>query len=366
LVTAMRYDRRLIGLAATHPRPGIRANAARSLTALDEPVRQALLNDESPEVRQAATEAVAYAERLREPEDLPDRYCHAFWEVLQRPLSRALVDHVLARDDPAALAMVGSNPSTPPDVVEMLLRHPDPEVRVGLTGRTDLTDNQLIRLATDPAAVVRTAVSTHPSLTEQQRASIDIDLTLPRYPGVGHSDVYCLSRNPLETTPEIADSLQWARSVSPLLRRRAARDLRLPVKLVSLLADDPDLGVRVRLALYHPAAPPELLLRCYLEYRCCGRAKLIKLSQFPTEGLARFADDPDPAVRQLVARDPCADPSLVTRLTTNPDATVRQAMASCPRLPAPRIIALLHDPELAEAAAANPALPVQVMRKRLT
>ncbi|WP_281428131.1 hypothetical protein [Actinoplanes hulinensis] len=38
-------------------------------------------------------------------------------------------------------------------------------------------------------------------------------------------------------------------------------------------------------------------------------------------------------------------------------------MAACPRLPVPRIVALLDDPELAEHAAANPALPAAEMQR---
>ncbi|WP_326549764.1 hypothetical protein [Micromonospora sp. NBC_01813] len=134
---------------------------------------------------------------------------------------------------------------------------------------------------------------------------------------------------------------------------------------MAALAEDPELGVRVQLAQHHPAAAPELLLRCYLEYRCHGRDHLSELPQFPTEGLDRFADDPDPAVRRLVALDQHADPDLVDRLSRDPDAKVRQAMASSPRLPAARITALLDDPELAEASAANPAFTADQMHQVL-
>src|SRR5262249_19567009 len=82
--------------------------------------------------------------------------------------------------------------------------------------------------------------------------------------------------------------------------------------------------------------------------------RLTERARFPTEGLARFADHPDPAVRRLVALDPFANPELIEQLTTDPDPTVRRAMASSRRLPVPLIAALLSDPELAEAAAGEP------------
>ncbi|MDM4721559.1 hypothetical protein QTQ03_18910 [Micromonospora sp. WMMA1363] len=274
---------------------------------------------------------------------------------------------MLTSGDTAALGAMGENPSVPPDVVGTLLRHPAPSVRQGVTGRVDLTGDQLVRLATDPAVEVRTAVSTHPGLTEQQRAGIDIDVTT--VPGDGHfgsKDVRCRGiPYPDDAAPEITDALRWARSANPLLRRRTARNAEIPADIVDILADDPDPGVRVLLAQHHPAASPALLLRCYLEYYCCGRDRLSELPQFPTEGLARFAENPDPGIRRLVALDPHADPEVVDRLSTDLDATVRQAMASSPRLPAPRVTALLNDPELAEAAAANPALTVDHIQQIL-
>jgi hypothetical protein len=153
----------------------------------------------------------------------------------------------------------------------------------------------------------------------------------------------------------------WARSVNPLLRRRAARDHRLPAELVPGLADDPDPGVRLLLAHHHPAAPPQLLLHVFREYPCSSRGRLPWLPNFPAAGLARLADDPDPAVRQLVALDPLAPPGLIDRLTHDTDAVVRHAMARCPRLAVGRILELLDHAELAYPAAANSALPVARM-----
>ncbi|MFF0154531.1 hypothetical protein [Micromonospora sp. NPDC005203] len=201
LFGAMGYDRRLFRLAAAHPRPGVRRFAAGSAIWLDERSRRALLEDEVPEVRAAAVASDARRHQVMEPADLPDQHCHGFWSVLQRPLSPALVDQVLASGDAAALRVMAENPSVPPDVVEMLLRHPDPSVRQGVAGRVDLSGDQLVRLSTDPAVEVRTAVSTHPGLSEPQRASIDIDVTtVPDDGHFGSADVRC-REIPIPTAP---------------------------------------------------------------------------------------------------------------------------------------------------------------------
>jgi hypothetical protein len=362
LKNAMGYDPRLYRLSATHPDPQVRATVAGLPAWLDEPSRVALLADPVPEIRAVITAAIAEDQRDMQPADLPDQHGHAFWHILQRPLSRALVEQVVADDDTAALYYVAANPSTPPDVVQALLRHPDREVRERLTGRPDLSREQLLELAGDPAVEVRTAISVHPGLTEQQRAGIDIDLTTDEgdghYGPKGRCHWSMAHHHTYERARPLADAVRWVGSVNPLLRRRAACHPELPAEFVAALADDPDLGVRVLLAQHHPDAPPELLLRCYLEYHGCGRERLAELPRFPADGLAAFAGHSDPAVRRLVGLDPLAAPDLIERLSADPDATVREAMATCPRLPAARLVALLGDPELAEAAAANPALPV--------
>jgi hypothetical protein len=362
LLDAMGWDLRPHRLGVAHPDPRVRRRVGEVASLLDESSRATLLADPVPDIRAVTAAAIAEGERPMRPADLPSHYCHAFWAVLQRPLSRALVDQVVASDDTEALYFVGPNPTTPPDVVRALLRHPSTQVRRQLAARADLSRDQLLELAADPEVEVRTAVSVHPGLTEQDRAGIDIDVTTAD--GDGHfGPVRSCLHGCYGRVPPLTDALRWAGSVNPLLRRRAARNPELPAYLVAVLADDPDLGVRVLLAQHHPGAPPALLLRCFLEYHRCGRERLSALPQFPTDGLAAFANHPDPVVRRLVALDPHADPALVERLCADPDPGVRQAMAACPLLPTLRITALLDDPELAEHTAANPALPVDRMRQ---
>ncbi|MEV0397489.1 hypothetical protein [Polymorphospora rubra] len=377
-IEAMSRDRRSVPVAARHPEPRVRTAALDALGMLDEAtrdaVKQALLRDPAPEVRAAAARYDADLARVHEPADLP-RNGYAYRGLLrERRLSRPLIAHVLAidaDDGVGGVSAMAGNRTLPPDVLEALFDHPSPDVRCSLAVRDDLSRAQLRRLAADSDVAVRTAASTHPRLTETERAAIDIDASTSRehrphglIEFSNRRDEYPWMRP--STLPPPEQSLRWATSVNALLRRRAAADPRLPADIVAALAQDTDLGVRVLLAQHHPAAPPALLLRSYREYKGGGRARLLAMPNFPTTDLAPLADDPDPAVRRLAARDPLATPALVERLTHDPALKVRRAMAACPRLPLPRIVALLDDPDLAEPAAANPALPADIMRQRLT
>jgi hypothetical protein len=377
-IEVMAKDSRSVLAAARHPEPLVRIAALSAVGMLDEATRdalmQALLRDPASEVRAAAARHDADLTRVQEPVDLP-RNGYAYRGLLrERRLSRALIAHVLAvdaEDRNGGVAAMAANRALPPDVLTVLLDHPSADVRCSLAGRDDLSRAQLARLVADPDVAVRTAVSVHPRLTEDERAAIDIDATTSwehRPFGLvefsNRRDEYPWMRA-FTPFPPPEQSLRWASSVNVLLRRRAAVDPRLPADLVATLAQDADLGVRVLLAQHHPAAPPALLLRSFREYRGRGRTRLLAMPNFPTSDLARLADDPDPAVRRLAARDPLAAPALVERLTRDPDLRVRRAMAACPRMPVERIAALLDDPDLAEPAAANAALPVDMMRQRL-
>ncbi|WP_155387076.1 HEAT repeat domain-containing protein [Catellatospora paridis] len=378
LIELMSKDRRSVPVAARHPEPRVRTAAVDRLGLLNEvkrdEVTQALLHDPVPEVRAAAVRYDVGLTRVHEPADLLSCNGYAYRGLLrERRLSRPLIAHVLAvdaNDGGGGVSAMAGNRTLPTDVLDTLFEHPSSDARCSLAERDDLSRAQLTRLAADPDVAVRTAVSVHPRLTEDERAAIDIDVTTSRehrpFGPVEFSnrrDEHPWMR--ASTLPPLEQSVRWASSVNILLRRRAAADPRLPADLVETLAQDTDLGVRVLLAQHHPAAPSALLLRSFREYDGHGRARLLAMPNFPTTDLARLADDPDPAVRRLAARDPLAAPDLVERLAHDPDPGVRRAMAACPRLPVPLIVMLLDDPDLAEPAAANAALPVDTMRQRL-
>lgn len=294
--------------------------------------REALLNDPDEEVRATAQacqreEDPAWVER-----ELPANACHKrFAMLIGCALSRAVVERILADEDGAedrhAMAM---NRALPADAVARLAVDPDPRVRL--------------------------AASVHPALTEDERAAIDYQVPVDETFGYEPEAVF---------PRQLADVCRDAGSRHPLLRRAAARDHRLPADLVARLAADDDLGVRVLLAQNHPDAPPALLLGSFLDYTGPQRGRLAARAQFPTAGLARFADHQDPQVRALAARDPEATAATVDRLTRDPDPDVRGAAARHPGLPQARLAELLDDEELAHRAAANPALDRAVMEQLL-
>ncbi|MEV7641521.1 hypothetical protein AB0O32_16430 [Streptomyces rubiginosohelvolus] len=339
---------------ATHPVADVRHWGVGEWRSLAPDTRAALLADPDAGVREAAERHVRCEDPTWVESTLPDRPCHARTDLLlHHPLTRAVVEGVLAR--PAGeedKAMIAVNPTLPPETVVLLAADPDPEVRARIAQRTDLGPAERRTLMTDPDPDVRLAVSLHPALSEAERARIDYQVPMD------HFFVYL----PAPEAPRNPGAVRRdALSGHPLLRRRAAGDHLLPPDLVARLASDDDLGVRVLLAQNHPDAPASLLLRSFLEYTGPERSHLTTRPNFPTDGLAAFADHAHPEVRALAARALETEPATVARLTRDPDPAVRAAAARHPNLPQPRLAALLDDEELAHHAAANAALPPDVM-----
>ncbi|MEV6476368.1 hypothetical protein [Streptomyces sp. NPDC051657] len=368
----------------THPIAKVRRWGVGEWTSLSADTRAALLTDPDGVVRETAQRHARSEDPAWVESELPDRPCHYRTDLLlHRPLTRAVVEGVLAR--PAGeedRAMIAVNPSLPPDTVVLLAADPDPEIRGRIARRADLGPAECRALVTDPDPDVRTqvahrgdlrpadrrtlmtdphpdvrlAVSLHPALSEAERARIDYQVPL---------DHFFVFRPAPEAPRDPGIVRRDALSGHPLLRRRAAEDHLLPPDLVARLAADDDLGVRVLLAQNHPDAPAPLLLRSFLEYTGPERGHLSTRPNFPTAGLAAFADHGDPEVRALAALDPEADPDTVERLSQDPEHAVRAAAARHPRLPRSRLAALLDDEELAHHAATNAALAPYAVRRLL-
>ncbi|MFD7228585.1 translation initiation factor 2 [Streptomyces sp. NPDC059881] len=358
LTASRQVPHRILLGHATHPMASIRSTAVQMWAGLPEERRAALLADPHPAVRAAIERRMREEdaeENERQLNRLPPHNSHARSHILvNRPLTRAVVDSLLHGTDEEDHWVLAHNHSTPPDVVALMAASPDTKVRLEVAGRAVLAREVVELLAHDRDPGVRTTVSVRPELTEAERAAIDYV--------VDQDEDF--SPIPHHTRPprDPALTMSRANSAHPLLRRHAATDPALPAAPVALLAEDDDLGVRVLLAQNHPAPPPELLLRCHLEYTGRERDHLTTRPGFPVTGLAaRFADAEDPAVRRLATLDPELQPACADALTRDPDPGVRAAAARHPRLPPRRLLALLDDEELAGDGAANPGLPLAVM-----
>ncbi|MGW2599086.1 hypothetical protein [Streptomyces klenkii] len=103
----------------------------------------------------------------------------------------------------------------------------------------------------------------------------------------------------------------------------------------------------------HPDSPDKQMRRLALD----DPASTVDLVE-------RFSRDADEEVRLRAAQDPRLTTASAVRLLDDPQAAIRRAAALYPRLPA-RVLSRLLRSEAAEAAAANPSLPVDVMRQML-
>ena len=323
---------RLLAGYTDHTDPKVRAVACRAWDDLAPGVRETLLADPDEAVRRAASLRACPDDAARTDELLATPGGRNRDDVLRRGrLTRATAERLVANEDAWERSAIAWNPSLPPDLVA--------------------------RLASDPEHAVRLAVSARPELTEEQRAAIDYE--------VRPED----RLRPVRWVWDLRDDLEALRraatSAHPWLRRTAAANPCLPADLVDGLAHDEDAGVRLLTCEYQPDAPPDVLLRTALEWSGYTRSLLLDRPQFPGRGLARYADDADPSRRVLVFRDPDAAPELIRLLSHDENGWVRGTAAADPRLAPDRIEELLTDPATAYGAAHNPALPPDVMHRLL-
>ncbi|MFB6581112.1 PE-PGRS family protein [Streptomyces sp. NPDC056402] len=366
---------------AADPFGPVREELAWMLPALPLPLRAALLADPLPRVRAAACEAGwrdldegTRAQLMADP-DPAVRTAVTLARHEEAPLTAEFYD----AEHGAGRLVEGYRLDR--DLVLRLCADADPRLRRDLA-RNPYVDPDLVAvLAADPEGDVRLAVSTRPELTEEQRAAVPVDID-PR-----------TVRRPIAWVVALHEDEEAVRRLAAsahlLLRSSVATARRLPPDVVERLARDEDRVVRLFLAERCDDAPADMLLEVWQwwngSYSTPDRP--YGHPNFPRRDLLRYADHPHPRLRQLALDDPDSTPALVerfsgdgdaevrlraatdprlspdsvVRLLDDPDGGVRAMAARHPRVPVPVLVALLGDEDAAGAAARNPALPVAVM-----
>jgi hypothetical protein len=341
---------------ATDPDGGVRyAACGPAWPHLDAAARHGLLNDSEDRVR---AEALLLHHRDHPlPRSVYETQGVGTRALETCTLERGLAEHLARNGEPGERGSLAANPRLDPDLVALLSEDPDAGVRFVVSLRADLTEEQRagIRYGFDPRGRYR---------------PLDWVVAL-------HQDDEAVRR--------------LAASSHPVVRRSVARARHLPPDVVELLARDEDRVVQLFLAECCDDAPADMLLRVWQWWdgsltvpdRPRGHPN------FPRRDLVRYADDPNPRMRRLALDDPESTPELVERLSRDRSEEVRRRAATDPRLspaaaarlsedpyehirdgaaehphlPAGLLTRLLRDPGTAEAAARNPGLPVEVMRR---
>ncbi|MFD5319629.1 HEAT repeat domain-containing protein [Streptomyces sp. NPDC127098] len=322
-------------------------------------VLEALARDTEPKVRRTVSGYRMLAPEVQDglvadedPDVRAGVLSREVWERLAVPVRQRLLDDPspAVREKVAELCRVREQPRVL--TVEERVAHENSAVRWAAAGDPEVPLPRALRLSDDPDNAVRLALSMRADLTEEQRASIRYEVTESE----GFPQPHWLKEAAAD--PETARRVAASAHVG--LRRALARQRHLPDDVVTRLAADEDQTVR-RYLCNCANAPHELLVEMYATADDRGWSVLRSHPHFARSGLARFADDPNPRLRRAALDDPEAGPELPLRLADDPD--VGDWAVRDPRLPLGELLRRLTLPHCACAAAANPALPPTVMHQ---
>jgi hypothetical protein len=273
---------------------------------------------------------------------------------------------------PATRAWVASYISLTPELAAELAIDPDENVRSEVAKNSNLPLPVLDSLAAthDPMVwanlvcnritpeLVRAQL--YPELEKAIRQSDPSPEAMVARMMLVHEDVRWLRQLPLEERQSYLDSPYT------VFRRSLARHDDLPVEAIARLERDPDPIVRHMIAR-RAAAQGDFLERLLRE---CGelpgwRPLLVEHPNFPQAAFVRFAEESEPRLRALACRNPSLPTDVVARLARDGSARVRASTTSHPNFTAEDALRLLGDDDLdvAEAAAASPALPLYAMHE---
>ncbi|MFI8090306.1 hypothetical protein ACIF9R_18610 [Streptomyces sp. NPDC086080] len=282
--------------------------------------------------------------------------------------------HESTRHETQRMAIL--NPVTPTDAVVGFVGHPSLLLRWALAGRPDLPVEACARLAVDAHAGVRADLAENPAIDDALIHVLATDHNPEVRRGLAHNprvpiDVLThlagTTRTGAALLPRIASASpdeveRLAASPNPAARMLVAQRRDLPPAIRDALAADPDAKV-VKSIASHPGLS-EGLLRAMLDRH--GVRVVAEVAANPDatpvllDDLARHEPPVRKAFREIARHRNASAPALLACLA---DTQARRIAAGRAALPASIIEELLTDTDrqVAEAAAANPSLPLAVM-----
>jgi len=250
---------------------------------------------------------------------------------------------------------LADNPATPPDA----LTEVDPDdffFAWALAKRADLPHEVYALLACHPVPGARWALASNPAAIHLARRLLADD------PSREMKRMVALNPEvPVDLLVELAPQTRVGPTAVPRVLAATEAELRA-------LADSPVAQVR-RLAAARPDLPADLARR-FVHDPDPGVAKWAAAHPVVTQEQLRFlASRHGHPLFTRIARNPHCPPDLANTIVTDPKAPLkaRYRAAEHPGLETKSIVDLLVDPDgkVAEAAAANPSLPVTEMMRLL-
>ncbi|MER6156717.1 hypothetical protein ABT147_14405 [Streptomyces sp. NPDC001868] len=270
------------------------------------------------------------------------------------------------------------NPATPAEVVAGFADHPSMSLRRALAVRPGLPPETYARLAVDPTPGTRADLAGNPAIDDTLIRALADDTCPDVRRGLAHNPrvpLDVLARLAATTRiggtllPRIASATaaeveELARSPHAVVRVLLARRRDLPTAIRAALADDTDAKVAKSIAP-HPGLP-EARLRAMVDrhgvHVLAGVAANPDATPALLEHVSRHTPSARKALREIARHPRATAPALLPCLA---DERARHLAAGHPALPPQVITDLLGDTDqqVAEAAAANPSLPLTTMEE---
>ena len=289
--------------------------------------------------------------------DLPvDEAPEARAFVAAYPLAPSHLLEALAAQSPSTtvLALLASNPRTPPHLLIEIAAHPDAEVRAQAAIHPQLPVRELLTLADDPDARVRRALATNSGLRLPQQALLVCDadpavrvalggqsgLATPAALALAIDDSALVRLHTAATAPADDEMLcGWATTDEEDLQLALLQRRSLPKAAERLLLQSPHAAVRR--AVRDRVQPDEIdLLNLTTTGDAEERGWVAARRNLPRAVQRLLAQDADPSVRTALATNTHLDPAIGVYFIDLGDEPACVALAGNPALAPEQVQAL--------------------------